>query len=53
MNNTTEFAYDARNRLTVTTYPDQATSTRRYDSSRGRLDYILDQNNNQTSYAYG
>jgi YD repeat-containing protein len=50
-NNTTRYAYDARKRLTVTTYPDQTTKTNAYDGP-GNLASVTDQAQNVLQYTY-
>jgi YD repeat-containing protein len=49
--NTTHFAYDARKRLTATTYPDQTAETRAYDGP-GNLVSVTDQAGNVVQYSY-
>ena len=54
--NTTQYAYDARKRLTVTTYPatsyqGQTTTTNAYDGP-GNLISVTDQANNEVQYSY-
>jgi YD repeat-containing protein len=49
--NTTHYQYDARKRLTVTTYPDQTTKTNAYDGP-GNLVSVTDQAQNQVQYTY-
>ena len=49
--NTTQYQYDARKRLTVTTYPDTTTKTNAYDGP-GNLVSVTDQAGNQVEYSY-
>ncbi len=49
--NTTQYAYDARKRLTTTTYPDQTTKTNAYDGP-GNLISVTDQAGQQVQYSY-
>ncbi len=49
--NTTQYAYDARKRLTVTTYPDTTTKTNAYDGP-GNLISVTDQAQNVVQYSY-
>ena len=49
--NTTQYAYDARKRLTVTTYSDTTTKTNAYDGP-GNLISVTDQANNVVQYNY-
>jgi RHS repeat-associated protein len=49
--NTTQYRYDARKRLTVTTYPDSTTKTNAYDGP-GNLTSVTDQAGNQVQYTY-
>jgi RHS repeat-associated protein len=51
LTNQTTFAYDAGDRLTKITYPDQTFVSFAYDS-RGRRTSVTDQNGKTTSYAY-
>ena len=51
MSNQTAFAYDAGNRLTGITYPDNSTVSFTYDY-RGRRITAQDQNGKTTAYAY-
>jgi len=48
----TAFQYDTRNRLKQVTYPDSTTVINQYDSTRGRLHTVTDQNNKVTTYDY-
>ena len=50
-NHTTGYAYDARKRLTTTTYPDQTTVTNAYDGP-GNLISVTDQNDHVVEYTY-
>jgi len=49
--NTTQYAYDARKRLTVTTYPDTTSKTNAYDGP-GNLVSVTDQAGMQVQYTY-
>lgn len=49
--NTTQYAYDARKRLTTTTYSDQTTRTNAYDGP-GNLISVTDQAQNVVQYNY-
>jgi RHS repeat-associated protein len=51
LGHTTRYQYDARNRLTVTTYPDQTATTNAYDGP-GNLAGVTDQAGNQVQYTY-
>ena len=50
-NHTTQFQYDARKRLTVTTYPDQTTTVDAYDGP-GNLASVTDQAGAVVQYTY-
>ena len=51
LGHTTQYQYDARKRLTVTTYHDQTTTTNAYDGP-GNLAGNTDQAGNQVQYTY-
>src|SRR5216684_4602623 len=49
----TQFQYDAMNRVTLIPYPTSTATTVQFHYDwRGRRDYVIDQNNNKTTYGY-